>query len=268
MSGGTPVGPVGRVPRLDGDPALAWVIFDAGHTLIHDATPAGEIAEAALATTGIAVPGERIDRAMAGAMKRVQARWHRGDWWLAEATVRALFIDAYAEELRSLPGLRADEALVGKVASRIYETYQDPVHWAAFPDVLPALEVLRAAGVRMGVVSDWGHGLEAILLELELGRYLEFLVASARLGVAKPDPRVFDLALARIGARPEECLYIGDTYVKDIMGARAAGIAAVLLDRSGDMPPMDCPTVRDMGGLLHLVGLPAASPEAGTAPGG
>ena len=44
----------------------------------------------------------------------------------------------------------------------------------------------------MGVVSDWGHGLEAIVLELELGRYLRFLVVSSRLGITKPDPSVFE----------------------------------------------------------------------------
>jgi FMN phosphatase YigB (HAD superfamily) len=112
----------------------------------------------------------------------------------------------------------------------------------------------------MGVVSDWGHGLEAILLELELGRYFEFVVVSSRLRVAKPDPRVFNMALARVDARSDQAVYIGDTYVKDVIGARAAGIAPVLLDRSGRAPEVDCPRIESLDELLELVG--ADRPDA------
>lgn len=257
MSGGAPVGRVPLPPTIQGDPALAWVLFDAGHTLIHDATPAAEIAHAALQASGVSAPVARVAEAMEAAMAQVATQWHHGDWWLTESSVKQLFTEAYQAHLRHLPELGDDLRKTREVAHRIYDTYQDPVHWRAFADVLPALRSLRAAGVRMGVVSDWGHGLEAILLELELGAFLEFLVASARVGVGKPDPRVFELALARIDARPEQCVYIGDTYVKDVMGARAAGIAAVLLDRGGAMPPLDCPTVRDLHELLLLLDVPS-----------
>jgi putative hydrolase of the HAD superfamily len=109
--------------------------------------------------------------------------------------------------------------------------------------------------VAMAVVSDWGHGLEAILLELELGKYFQHLAVSSRLGLAKPDPAVFHTALSRLEADAAGSVFVGDTYVKDVLGARAAGIEPVLLDRPGLEPPVDCAIVNSLADLLPLLGL-------------
>ena len=93
------------------------------------------------------------------------------------------------------------------------------------------------------------------MLGLELGRFLDLLVVSSHLGVSKPDPRVFQMALNRIAVPPAAAIYVGDTYVKDVMGARAAGLTPVLLDRRGTAPMLDCACVRNLTDLLPLVGL-------------
>ncbi len=246
-------------PTIDSQPPLELVLFDAGHTLIRDTTPPGQIALAVLRSHGVHVERSVAASVMAGAMADVSDQWHSGDWWRSERTVRTLFTSNYRKHVAELDGLRDRQADVAPIADDIYDTYQDPSHWGAFDDVPATLTRLAEAGLRMGIVSDWGHGLEAILLELDVGAHMEFLVASARLGVAKPDPRVFEFALERANVAADRCVYIGDTYVKDIMGARAAGIAAVLLDRRRDMPPVDCPVVHDLFGLLRLLGVPASS---------
>lgn len=253
-------------PRVGGDPPLEAVLFDAGLTLIHDTTPAADVAAEVFARRGIPCDADALAAAMATAMGSLDGRWHRGDWWLAESGVRRLFLDAYERGLRELPSLRGRRALRDDLATGIYESYLDATHWSLFPDVMPTLDALRAAGLRMSVISDWGHGLEGILLELELGAYFEFLLVSSRLGIAKPDPRIFELALDRLGVAPHAAVYVGDTYVKDVFGARAAGIAPVLLDRADVLPGMDCAVVRDLAELLSVVGLagedaaPAARP--------
>ncbi len=245
------------IPRVGQAPALRAVLFDAGLTLIRSVTPAVDVATEALADFGIAAERPALAAAMARADDYLVQTWHRGDWWAAEATVRQLFVDSYRVGLAELPRVGRDDAIVTRLAEAIYYKYHDVRHWALFPDVLPTLDALRAAGVTMGVVSDWGHGLESILLELELGDYFAFLVVSSRLGIAKPDPGVFDLALSRIGVPAREAIYIGDTYLKDVLGARAAGLTPVLLDRVGVAPPADCLTVRSLTELLDLVGLSA-----------
>jgi HAD superfamily hydrolase (TIGR01549 family) len=238
---------------------LQAVLFDAGLTLIRAATPAEAVAREALASLGITATPTELAGAMAVAQERLEQRWHRHDWWAAEATVRDLFVSAYRGGLASVQAIGADAALADQAAHAVYDVYQDTRHWALFADVQPTLQALRDAGVAMGIVSDWGHGLEAIILELELGGYLQGLVVSSRLGVSKPDPSVFQMALARLGARAEGTLYIGDTYVKDVLGARAAGLMPVLLDRAAAAPAMDCLVIHRLTDLLPLVGLgPAA----------
>ena len=197
----------------------------------------------------------------------LERTWRQGDWWASELTVRELFVEAYQVGLRHLPRLsepdEATEALIAGLATEMYQAYADAVHWALYPDVRPTFDRLRAAGILLGVVSDWGHGLEALVLELGLADDLCFVVVSSRLGIAKPDPHVFELALSRIGVPAARALYVGDTYVKDVLGARAAGIEPVLLDRGGSAPPSDCAVIGDLRALLGLIGLePQARPDA------
>jgi len=251
-----------RLPRVGGHPPLEGVLFDAGLTLIHERTPAREVAAEVLERLGIPFEPAALEQAMAMAMADIASRWHRGDWWVAEASVRRLFTAGYDQGLAPLPALAAEPTLRARAAASIYDAYVDARHWRAFDDVLPALRALGAADVPMAVVSDWGHGLEAILLELELGQAFAFVLVSARIGIGKPDPAVFNLALARLGARAERTVYIGDTYVKDVFGARAAGIVPILLDRRGDLPAMDCVVVRDLVDAVDRLGAKTTRPPA------
>ena len=253
MSGAGPDG----LPTRHGDPPLAGVVFDAGLTLIYEGTPAREVAAAALGALGTPVAPAALERAMSDAMAFIGSRWHRGDWWLSEPSVRRLFTTGYRRGLAALPHLAGDEAARRRAADAIYESYFDARHWRVFEDVRPTLDALRADGVPMGVVSDWGHGLEAILLDLELGAYFAFVLVSARIGIGKPDPAVFEMAVGRLGATPGATVYVGDTYVKDVLGARAAGMAPVLLDRARALDAPDCATVHDLRELPDRLGIPA-----------
>ncbi len=244
------------VPSVAGNPRLEAVLFDAGLTLIHAASPASLVAGEAIAAHGVAASPEEIERAMSEAEMHIQARWLAREWWASAQLVRELFVEAYRIGLRVLRAVGNDDRLAARLADAVYDNYQHARHWDLYADVRPTLEALHAASVRMGVVSDWGPGLEALVLELDLGNYVTAIVVSSRLGIAKPDPRVFQMALARIRADPSASIYVGDTYVKDVLGARAAGLTPVLLDRAGVAPTLDCLTVRDLTGLLPLVGLP------------
>ena len=92
---------------------------------------------------------------------------------------------------------------------------------------------LHAAGRRLAVVSNAEGQVEQDLVAAGFGAYLETVVDSHRVGVAKPDPRIFAIALGRLGAGAEQALYVGDVPAYDVAGARAAGMPAVLLDPWG-----------------------------------
>ena len=72
-------------------------------------------------------------------------------------------------------------------------------------------------------------------------------------GVEKPDPRLFRIALDRAAARPESTIHVGDLYQVDVVGARAAGLRAVLLDETNLRPDADCDRVASLGELVERV---------------
>ncbi len=93
-----------------------------------------------------------------------------------------------------------------------------------------ALDEVRARGVRVVVVSNSEGMLERLFTELAILQHFDAVVDSGKVGVEKPDPRIFEIALARFGVAPLRALMLGDTFATDIVGARAAGIRAALVD--------------------------------------
>ncbi len=141
-----------------------------------------------------------------------------------------------------------------------------------FPDVIPALEAMRAAGLRLAVVSNWGWAAPELLQTLELARHFEVLSISARVGFQKPHPAIFEHALELLGVAPWEALHVGDDPSADVLGARRAGIEAVLIDRRGrahaptaGAAALDAPVIADLAELLDL--LAVARPSGLTAAG-
>ncbi len=103
----------------------------------------------------------------------------------------------------------------------------------AYPDAVPALTALRGRGLRLAAVSNWDCSLGTVLERAGLAELLDGAVSSAEAGAPKPDPAIFVSALELVRCEPAEALHVGDTREEDVVGARAAGIRALLLDRDG-----------------------------------
>lgn len=122
--------------------------------------------------------------------------------------------------------------------------------WETVPDdVVPALARLRALGLRLVIVSNANGTLHAVFTRLGLAERVDVLFDSYRERVEKPDPRLFEIALERSGARAESTIHVGDLYHVDVVGARAAGLRAVLLDAADLYPEADCTRVRSLAEL-------------------
>ena len=103
----------------------------------------------------------------------------------------------------------------------------------AFDDANAALENLRD-GCRLALVSNGPPDIQHEKLEgAGLARYFDAVVVSGEVGIGKPDPRIFHLALDRLGAPPEDAAMVGDSLARDIVGARRAGIVTVWINRRG-----------------------------------
>lgn len=107
-----------------------------------------------------------------------------------------------------------------------------------------ALQQLRTLGCTLGVVSNADGRIDQFLDRAGLLDLLDFVVDSGKVGVEKPDPRIFRIACERGGVDPQDAVHVGDFYEIDVLGARAAGVRPVLLDPDDLHPHADCDRVR------------------------
>ena len=126
-----------------------------------------------------------------------------------------------------------------ELAEALFASFSDPASYELFDDVRPALEELAGRGVTLGVVSNFEPWLADILALREVDHLFAAVAISGVLGVAKPDPRIFEAALAEAGAEPAATLHVGDQPANDVVAAQAVGITPVLIDRFARYPERD-----------------------------
>lgn len=105
--------------------------------------------------------------------------------------------------------------------------------FCAFEGVYDAMEVLSKK-YKTAIISDaqWVF-TEPEIAMLGLDRFFKFWILSSRLGYRKPDTRLFNLAMERLEVTPEESVYIGDNYARDLVGAKKAGMTFILFGNGG-----------------------------------
>ena len=138
---------------------------------------------------------------------------------------------------------------------------------AFFPEARDVLRAVRGVLVRMpragarplGIITNGPADVQRAKIEL-LGveDLVDFAVVSGEFGVAKPDPAIFREALDRAGVAADEAIYIGDSVEHDMVGARAAGVRSVWLNRYGRVWPESgwrpCREIRSLHEALALLG--------------
>jgi putative hydrolase of the HAD superfamily len=233
-----------RLPPIP-DP-LGCVLFDAGDTLLAPAPSFQGRFVAVAADQGLPLEEAAVDAAIAAAVRA--AAWPED--WTDPATQREFWMGFYREILTSLG--HADDGL--QLAEALFASFSDPASYQLFDDVRPALEELAGRGITLGVVSNFEPWLADILALQEIDHLFATVAISGVLGVAKPDPGIFEAALAEAGADPSATVHVGDQPANDVAAARAVGITPVLIDRFARYPEPDgAHRVEDLGGLVQLV---------------
>ncbi|MFC9740808.1 HAD family hydrolase [Streptomyces noursei] len=124
-----------------------------------------------------------------------------------------------------------------------------------YPDVLPFVRRVRAAGYRVGVLSNSdGRQQRRRIAGLGLGPWLDAITVSGESGLAKPSPESFFLACDRLGTPPGRTVHIGDSLDNDAIGAQRAGLTAVWLRREtpdGSPAPAGIAVVTSLAALTH-----------------
>jgi putative hydrolase of the HAD superfamily len=138
----------------------------------------------------------------------------------------------------------------GAIIDALWEAHQRVGLWTVPIDGAPqTVAELKRRGYRLGVVSNAEGRVEQDLEAAGYRGLLETVVDSHVVGVEKPDPEIFGIALRRLDARPESTIFIGDVPAVDVEGARAAGVTPILVDRHELYPQTD---VLRLGSIREL----------------
>ena len=219
-------------------------------TLVTFAPPAPLLRAELRERLGVDVGEEPARAAIRAEIAHYRANLHRGRDAASVVALRR----ACAEAMRPALGPAADAP-----GELLTEALLASLRFATYPDVGPALRALRAAGVRLVVVSNWDASLHERLAETGVAPLVDGAVASAELGAAKPEAAIFARGLELAGAPADAAWHVGDSPGADVEGARAAGLHAVLVDRDGDAAVVD-PDVPVIGSLAELPPLLGAYP--------
>lgn len=134
------------------------------------------------------------------------------------------------------------EAPTPFLAAELFERFAHAEAWQVFADARDSLPKLRAAGLRLAVVSNFDARLPRLLADAGLADCFEAVVYSEEVGVEKPHPAIFEELLERLQLQPARVLHVGDSRRDDVEGARAVGIKALWLTRGsprGDLRSLD-----------------------------
>lgn len=139
---------------------------------------------------------------------------------------------------------------------RFWDAYLDAHRHVirAYPEASESLDRIRALGVHLGVVSDVDIDfLDLALGELGLRDRFDSATTSEEAGVGKPNPLLFQLALQKAGAPPEETAFVGDSEARDIRGAKSVGMRAVHVLRSGTPAPDADRIAKDLREVVAVI---------------
>lgn len=223
------------------------VFFDVDFTLIYPGpTFQAEGYRRACADGGIEVDPLLFDQATAASsfiLDEVEEQIYNHD----------LFIHYTASIIEKMGG-RGPRVV--EVAGRIYEQWAVNHHFEMYDDAAPVLRGLQERGLTVGVISNSHRSLDAFREHFSLTGLIHVHISSAEHGYMKPHRSIFDAALERAGVQAAQSMMVGDSLKHDVEGALKAGMQAVLLRRSGDVPanlPPGVPVIHTLAQLDEIL---------------
>jgi putative hydrolase of the HAD superfamily len=106
-------------------------------------------------------------------------------------------------------------------------------HWQVEEDTLPTLQTLKRQGYRLGIISNASddRDVQTLVDKAQIRPFFDFIIVSAAVGIRKPHPRIFRMALDHWNLAPSQVVMVGDTLGADILGAHNAGMRGIWITR-------------------------------------
>lgn len=221
---------------------LRAVLFDLGNTLHHlDHTWIASC----ITAHGHPVDARQVHEAEYHGKRAIDARFRTGRNAGTDATRQVDYVAII------LDALGVDAARQPVIAAALQAENRRHSLWRVMHDDTPAvLAALRQRGLTLAVVSNADGRVASALAAEGVDQHFTAIIDSHVVGVEKPDPRIFRLALEACGVAPHEALFVGDIYEIDVRGARNAGLEPVLIDPLGLYGEVDCRRIARLAELL------------------
>lgn len=230
--------------QANGTRSSTTILFDAGGTLVHVDY---FFLQHELRRLGIRVTRQELRRAEYAARAEID-RFVLAAPHSSDETRRRPYFAAMLEQFV------ADGQVLACLLERLEAAHRRSNLWRLMlPSTRQVLGQLRRRGLTLGVVSNADGRIAAILQRCGVGEVFDVVIDSQLVGVEKPDPRIFQLALVQVGASPQQTVYVGDIYGIDVVGAERAGLRPLLLDALGCYEGVRCDKIRHLRELLVRV---------------
>ncbi|CAA9480641.1 MAG: hypothetical protein AVDCRST_MAG38-2004 [uncultured Solirubrobacteraceae bacterium] len=221
------------------------ILLDALGTLVFFERPGPHLRVELRERLGLEVSEEQASAAIRAEITHYRANLHRGR---DAETLAELRRECATVMLEHLPPA-AREADLGKVTAALVAS----IRFTPYPDAVATLEALRARRLRLVVLSNWDFSLHEMLVNTGLDALVDGAVSSAEYGIAKPDPAIFEHALALAGVAADEAWHVGDSADADVVGAQAAGVRPIYVARDDAPPPSGVTVIDELDELLGLL---------------
>jgi 2-haloalkanoic acid dehalogenase type II len=228
---------------------LDVILFDAGGTLIDSVPPRETVFSRILLSHGKKAEPERIASLLAKADGMFDSEFAKqgGE---NEYALWSKYDDFILDEL----GFRGDRASLSKDLRAAWDEIMPKVEsWVSYPETESVLGILKRRDFKLGVVSNATDLVRKVFDNLGLTKYFDFLVISDEVGVRKPSPKIFHIAMEMAGTSPGRSLFVGDKLATDVAGAKRVGMNAVLVDRVNAFPDARCLRERDLNFFRRYV---------------
>jgi HAD superfamily hydrolase (TIGR01509 family) len=224
--------------------ASRGVFFDFDGTLVEPFVDPFPTYREVLAAHGIALERPRFDAAWRTLPTETAADAHR---YLGKTDEYWRRWDARALAALKVPDPR------GKIVRALREACVAPRWHRPFPESRSVLEELRDLGYSLHIISNHTEDLLRVLEALDWRDLFGSVSFSQEVGVEKPDPELFELALTRAKLERARTVHVGDSWDRDVVGARRVGLRPVWLNREGAPIRAGVPAIADLHGVLALL---------------
>ncbi len=226
------------------------ILFDAGNTLVY---PRLDLRARDLTEQGFPARVEDFHAAERDAKKKLDVwLWPQIRKGEVPRTIDHYYWAEYLASLMNIIGAPPSEHQ--RLIRLVADGFRDIRTWSVvMPETPGYLAALKERGFFLGVISNSVGTIEDQLRNVGLRDYFQAVFDSAIVGVEKPHPEIFQMAVAKAEVPAGEAVFVGDTHATDVGGAQLAGLRGVLIDRVDAYPDAECPRIKFLPELDSLL---------------